>query len=402
MRNCNWLIGSSVTSETQKVFKQHLQTLVADSLQGVDGILGTLSAGVLARNTPPNTPPSFTSGLGGLSDKLKAASLNGYARINGDSLEELRLDGSVNLGIGSLSGGKPDEGGMTMHAFMHVKSIRSDSPAAVCAFGPGAEGLECTVGADNVPLGWAGLGAAPKGYATLKLSFADGGLPMGFDGALGIKGTFGAGGMNFTDPKVIVGASPNQIYAGFALRAEFQGKEVAAKALLGRICEIGTLTQINDGAGTLMTKLVNDVKPPTELPTAPYTGGSLYAEGWMPLNELIGIPTTCMLNLRAGAGVGMSVFKPSGSSSILIGSQQFLGLTGQVLCTITVKGSLELNFGAYVPLSAPGSSVLKLTGVGNVSAKVGISPLDYTFSKSLGVKGDYNMGTGAKSFSVDF
>jgi hypothetical protein len=396
-------IGSSVTSETQKVFKQHLQTVVSDSLQGVDGILGTLSAGVLARNTPPNTVPSFTSGLGGLSDKLKAASLNGYARINGDSLEELRLDGKVNLGIGSLSGGKPEESGMTMQAFMQVKSIRSDSPAAVCAFGPGAEGLECTVGADNVPLGWAGLGAAPKGYATLKLSFADGGLPMGFDGALGIKGTFGAGGMNFTDPKVIVGASPNQIYAGFALRAEFQGKEVAAKALLGRICEIGTLSQVNEGQGKLLVSLINQKLPGSDpYAMAPYTGGSLYAEGWMPLNELIGIPTTCMLNLRAGVGAGLSVFVPNATSNVLLGTQQLLGLSGQVLCTITVKGTLEMNGAGLINLNAPGDSILSLSGLGNVSAKVGISPLDYTFSKNLGINGTYNMGTGDKSFSVDF
>ena len=399
------LIGSTITSEVQKVFKEHLKQLVAESLQRVDGILGAIGGAVVKKNTTPlgvGEEPTYAEGRGGLSDKLKAGSLRGYARINGDSLEELRLDGSVNLGIaGPLSGGEPDNKGMKLDAYMLVKSIKSDSAVPVCGFDPGSEGLECTVGADNVPLGWAGLGSA-TGYAQMKFSFGNDGLPQGFDGALGINGTFSAGGMAFTDPKVIVGASPNQIYAGFALRAAFQGKEVAAKALLGRVCEIGTLTQVNEGAGNLLQSLVTSAGGPAEVP-APYTGGSLYAEGWIPLNELIGIPTTCMLNLRAGAGVGMSFFVPSGPDvDLLIGSQQLLGLSGQVLCAITVKGTLEMNAGTYVPLGDLGSSKFKLQGVGEVSAKVGISPLDYTFSKSLFIHGFYDMANGERDFGVDF
>ncbi len=403
------ITASAISSEYQRIFKEQIGDLRADALKQLDQIFAGLGGAIEERMkfngaaTPPPTPA-----LGPLSSAMSATTVRGFARINGDSLEEMRLDANVNLDIASaVSGNKPGGGGMNMQAYVIAKALHSDSPEALCALGPGVDGLEVTVGADNVPLNWAGASNA-KGFAQVKVAFADDGLPQSFDGALGMNGSFTTSGLQVIDPKIVLGAGTNQVYAGFALRAAFNGKEVAAQALLGRICNTAPLALVNPTAGNQLTTVMSDPAAQAVHAGAPYTGASVYVEGWMPLNELIGIPTTCMLNLRAGAGLGLTCFVPTNTltqetiPAVGLGTQQMLGLSGQVLCVVTVKGTMTMNGAAFLDFNNLGATKMHLDGNGTVSGTIGVSPLSKTISKGIGVSGTLDLDTGDADVDVDF
>ena len=275
---------------------------------------------------------------------------------------------------------------MSMKAWVEIQAIHSDAASSACNGLGGADGLTATFGAKDIPLGWGSN--AGKGYAEAKFGFVDGD-PVSFDGSVGMDGSFTAGGFTFEDPKIVLGAGPDTMYAGFALRAAFNGKEVAARALLAKYA-------VRDRSKSLTPRLMvccTNVAPSVE--GHKLTGGSLYAEAWFPLNELIGIPTTCLLNLRAGVGGGFMFWIPDAGSKV-IGMQQFMGLSGEVLCAIGVEGSLTLTGGGS-------GNMISMTGIGEVSAEIGVCPLCKDFSKSIQSTATFNLNTGEiKSTGFDF
>lgn len=70
---------------------------------------------------------------------------------------------------------------------------------------------------------------------------------------------------------------------------------------LGRTCGVGVLSMIDPSVGLALTESrVNTLEP--------ITGVYFYGESWFPLNEVFGIPSSCMLTLKGGAGSGFFAF----------------------------------------------------------------------------------------------
>ncbi len=90
----------------------------------------------------------------------------------------------------------------------------------------------------------------------------------------------------------------------------------------------------------------------------PITGVYFYGESWFPLNEVFGIPSTCLLTLKGGAGSGFFAFigKREGveTDAVFIGCKQLYGVEGTVLCALEARGTMTI-FGALAinPVDLP-------------------------------------------------
>lgn len=378
--------GSRIASEYQRIFKSYLNPLREGVALQTDQIMAELEAAARAKL---EVPVVEATALGSMASALKSNGLRGFARINGNSLETLRLDGEFNLNILSSSDEARDgSSGMSLKAWMEVKAMHSDSPPSGGNPLGGSDGLTVELGAKDVPIHWGIVDG--KAYASVKFGFDMDAHPLSFDGCVGLDGGFNTGGFQFIDPKVVVGAGPSTLYGGLALRAAFNGKEVAARILLGSISGLTPLQIIDPKAADVLQSVASQGQP--DLLAGPLLGGSLYAEAWYPLNELIGIPTTSLINLRAGLGGGFMCWKPLNTSGIIVGTQQFMGLSGEVLCMIEVGGSLTIT-GAGI-LGSSGDTVIGMKGIGEVHAEIGVCPFCEDFSKSISATATFNLSTG--------
>jgi hypothetical protein len=104
----------------------------------------------------------------------------------------------------------------------------------------------------------------------------------------------------------------------------------------------------------------------------PFTGFYAYGEAWYPLNEIIGIPSSCLFNLRGGVGMGVFV----DVTGPVFGGQIHYGLSGEVLCLLEVQGEIDL-------VGIKQGNDYTFQGTGKVSGELGICPFCVDWSKSL-------------------
>jgi hypothetical protein len=86
-------------------------------------------------------------GIGQMSQSFLSAKIRGAPTFEGDSLRAMHLDAAVQLNL-------PDE--MHFNAYMDIKELTSETTPMGC-IRPGAPAAEVTLGAKDVPLGWAGI-----------------------------------------------------------------------------------------------------------------------------------------------------------------------------------------------------------------------------------------------------
>ena len=129
----------------------------------------------------------------------------------------------------------------------------------------------------------------------------------------------------------------------------------------------------------------------------PFTGGYVYAEGWVPLNEALGIPSSCLFSIRGGQGVGAYVFL-DGSGQVNIGGKYLFGLSGELLCIISLQGELRAIGGVVLG----GNPELVMRGVGKVSAEVGFCPFCVSFGKEVGMTIRSGGSAGAAQYEFDY
>ena len=135
-----------------------------------------------------------------------------------------------------------------------------------------------------------------------------------------------------------------------------------------------------------VAKLVSDLGLGTTVDsTQPLYGAYVYAYGNFSVLSLIGIPPTCLLDIRLGGGQGNYIFYRPGQGA-LAGMQFTHTISGRVLCLVNIGGGIDGYLaGAYI--QPPGDnrqasfSNLKAAGRlhAQLSGKVGISPISYTW-----------------------
>jgi hypothetical protein len=197
--------------------------------------------------------------------------------------------------------------------------------------------------------------------------------PAGMGGYFNMTGgplSFEAFKINEMRAAVSFGALENYLAAGVDI--DFSSWGLAGGVFLGRTC-------------TLDPILLIDSEVASVLGTPPFTGAYVYGEARIPVLELIGIPSSCMLDVTVGAGAGVFVFVEGPT----YGGKIVGEVSGEALCLVSIGGRMSL-VGVKEGLSA--TSPMRFAGSGNVKGKVGCCPFCVKFNKSVKVKFEVSGG----------
>jgi hypothetical protein len=363
------LAFSPIGADVQVAIKQRLQdpafvirSAIDSVFQQVNRIIRDALSSAIADLVDDS---NFIPYSGALASGGAAAKLNGYAHLNGDTLEKLRLDGRFELKV-------PDK--MRFDAYMEFAQRESSSFPDGCR-PPGETATEIALGADNVPLEWVSPGT--RASVGTKFTMADGGL-SGFSGSIDIKGGIELEVIEINELAAVIGfgigrdtpQSPKYLreaYFGARARARLNAYEVAGGVWFGKACDSLPLKIIDP--------MVEEILPKP----GPYIGGYAYAEGWLPVNEWLGIPSTCLFTVRGGIGAGMFFFETGQPPVRTFGGKALIGADITLLCIAHARLAMRL-----VGAKSGGDFILR--GRGDVDVEIGECPFCIEFSKSVGIK----------------
>ena len=197
------------------------------------------------------------------------------------------------------------------------------------------------------------------------------GIPMGLAGEFEMTGQLEFESFKLTELKATLGFSLNEAYLGASVRMNINSYEAAGGFLIGKICTIQPLEFIDPDVAELVGE-------------APFTGGYVYGEVWIPISEVVlGIPASCFFNISAGVGAGAFFFVEGPT----YGGKMLLGVSGEALCVVSIKGEVRL-----VGVMQAGS--LRMRGKGTLTGKAGWCPFCIKFKKSATVtyqSGDWDV-----------
>jgi hypothetical protein len=331
--------ATTMVTEVQEAVKERLYDLQAGFNEAVDTAFAALNDAIrdALSDVLAGLDTRINNTLGDFGDKLGAGSLTGYAHINGDSLDELHIDGDFELSV-------PDE--LRLNAYLQIKELDSDGPEG-CASAPGAVAAEVTIGTTDMSLGWTGLGA--KGVrADMSVKFGlTGGVPSSMGGAFEMtEGDIGFETFEIyrLAASVMFGTGENYIAAAVGVR--FGSFDVAGGVFFGRSCNLAPLK--------LIDPLVADV-----IPTSTITGIYAYGEGTFPI-----FGGTCFFNISAKAGAGVFYFQEGPT----YGGRMTLGVFGEGLCAVEIGAEVSLAG------SKSGDSY-NFAGYGRIYGQAGKCPL---------------------------
>lgn len=310
------LMSRSLTSNLLGVMRQYLYDLDSQARTSVDSgfqIVNRVVRDVLAEAIESATP-SYASALGGLASCLDAADIDGYARLNGDTLRTLRLDMKARLDL--MSELKAD-------FYLQIDCLQSNGDEACSWVAPGKYYTEVRMGADNVEAQWLGEMRLNVG---LKCTLADNGALLGMGGGIELaagKAKFEKFALTEFAATAMFGTEEN--YVGARARAEFNKKALKVGFFFGRTCSKEPLELVHRDVSKVLGK-------------PPFTGGYVYGEISYPLNEILGIPSSCLLSLTGTAGAGIWVFIENPE----FGGKLYLKIVGEVLCLAEIGGEITL------------------------------------------------------------
>jgi hypothetical protein len=358
----NRFFSSGIPTALQHSFKQRLYDKDVAIRHCVDsmfatgnGIVRALVAAALAEASDEISPA-----LGKLATTMQTARLHGSASIKGDSLKYLRLDANVNFDLGAK---------LAFDAYLEISERDSSGSdlEAPCEPSSGGSWTEVSMGANNVQLGW--ISPLLVVNVNTKFSFTDPPGPDQQPTLINLMGDFSVAGElkfeTFAIKEVGFAFAIGEIQTHIAakVRAEFNKKEMAAGFFAGKTCVDTPLRIANENFADALGNVGS---------SSPFTGFYGYAEAWYPLNELIGVPSSCFFNVRGGVGMGVFV----NANGPVFGGQIHYGLSGEVLCLLDIQGEIDL-----VGFKKGDDYTFK--GTGTVSGELGICPLCEDFSKSV-------------------
>ena len=246
------------------------------------------------------------------------------------------------------------------NAYLIVKELNSDG-TETCSTG-GGPATEVTLGAQNVDLDW--ISPDLRANVEVKFSFATTPTfkPIGLAGSFEVLGGLKFETFEITELSAAIAFGLNENYLSAATRIRFNQYMMAGGIYFGRTC---TLDPIKLWAPDVAAVIG----------TPPFTGAYVYGEGWFPLNEALGIPSSCLFNISAGVGAGAGYFV---EGPTYIGTL-FAGLSGEVLCLVSVTGEAKL-------IGVKQGSDFRFSGNAKVSGEAGSCPFCIKFNKSFGIR----------------
>ena len=350
-----YLLGLPVIAEFNRLIKQRLYDTSALMTEAIDEVFDQINLTLrdVIKEVAGGLDEKFEQMVGeAIGDKMASANIDGYAKIRNDSLTELRLDLKAQFSI-------PDE--MKAHVFLVIKELSSENAPAGCAPETGRV-VEVTMGAKDMAVEWLFPDTTVSIHSKFLLQ-ADGDLPfpvlIGMGGGFDLKGE-----ISFGESVIIqqLGASvmfsKSEAYISAGAKLEVQGFAGGGGIFIGRACSIEPFFW--------------DPTAQAILGDPPFTGLYGYGEFWVPIPTLIGIPSTCLFNLSAGVGFGAGLFLEGPT----VFGKMFLGVSGDVLCIISLTGEIIL-----VGKASPAG--LALAGEARFKGEIGYCPLCIKFNKMI-------------------
>jgi hypothetical protein len=394
------LITSALAGPVQAAIKQYLAEPQAAFRGTLDSLFGEVNRAI--RDAVKAAIPegdantlglnSIDAGLGALSSTFKGLGLDGYAQINGDSLQRLRIDGKMVLKAA-------DE--MEFRGWLQIDALNAKNPRTKCyCDDPAAmrDGVEVIVGGEAPFNLFAGGDNSTKLRVQGQFAFGScgPGTPalLGLGGSFFLQGSISVASIEIKELGLTFAFGKASNYFGARAWAAFQGYEFAGAFFAGSTCGLAPLLDVDPDIHALLLNPDLALLGPGDDPgNTRITGLYVYAEGWMPLNNVIGIPDSCLFSLRAGAGAGPFAFvKSGGQDQLLLGSKQFFGITADILCIAHAEAQVKLLGALRIPLGndirgevkGPSSSLaLRLLGLAEFELDIGPCPFCISFSKDV-------------------
>lgn len=310
------LMSRPMTAQLLGVMRQYLYDLDAQSRTRIDSgfqVANRIVRNVLAESIE-DVNPAYANALGGLASCLGAADIDGYARLNGDTLRTLRLDMKARVDLMSE---------MKADFYLQIDCIQSEGDEACSWVAPGKYYTEVRIGADNIEAEWLGDMRLNVG---LKCTLDDDGGLLGMGGSIelaGGKAKFEKFALTEFGATAMFGTQEN--YVGAKARAEFNKKALKVGFFFGRTCSKEPLKLVDKDVASI-------------LGDPPFTGGYVYGEMSYPLNEILGIPSTCFLSLTGTVGAGIWLFVEGPE----FGGKMYLKIVGEVICIAEIGGEITL------------------------------------------------------------
>jgi hypothetical protein len=357
------IFGSQFVADLQESIKERIYDLQAAFNSAVDTAFAALNQ--MIRNALSEAlagvDDAIDEMLGDVAAYCGSGSLVGYAHINGDSLDELRIDGQFELKA-------PDA--LKLAAYLEIKELDSDGPASCGVAGDTV--TEVTVAALDVGLGSVGM-SGDSVRVNLGVKFAlngTTGAPIGLGGMFEMT----SGTISFETFKItqlgascMFGATENYFAATIAM--EFGAYAMAGGIFLGHACTIDPLEMVDPLVAQVLT-----------MPE--FTGIYVYGEATFPIYGT----GTCLFNISGKAGAGVFYFVEGPT----YGGRLTMGVYGEALCAVEIGGEVSL-----VGLKSGDSYAF--AGTGSMYGKAGYCPfcLEATFTINFSY-------TDAGGWSVDY
>jgi len=308
--------GTPLYGAIQIVHRQRLYDTDAAIRQATDTLFQELNQVIrsVISETAEELTQNFTQFLEPLGSWAAAAKINGYAHINGDSLKEARVDLHTRLDLGTA---------LEFNGYVQIKELDSQGSAS-CDYDGSKSVTEVSLGAEDVQVGWISPDLRASVYT--KFTFDDAGdkFPLrGLGGGFELTGKleYEAFAINFLGAAIALGAEENFLSGAAGMRVNQY--DVFGGIYFGRACSLDPIRLWDDDAAGL-------------LGANSFTGIYAYGEGWVPVNELIGIPASCLFNICGGLGMGAGVFL-EGPTFV---AKMTAGVSGEALCVVGIEGKL--------------------------------------------------------------
>jgi len=349
--------GSQFAGRATQLLRQHLGDPQTLARQAVDDALRMAEQMVLPVGDGNSLP-----GLGSLKDYVGAAELRGYARINGDALHELRLDGNVNFDLLN---------DMKFDGWFLVRDVDSDTPRGACLAAGGAK-TEVGMGA-STEFKWGQ--AEPVAISVGgKVALDSNGEPVGLTGDFGIQGEFDFSEVKVKELQLGFGFGTAESYLYGRGAGKIQAMDIAAGIFVGRTCDPQVVKNADPDIGAVV-----------DTSSLPITGIAIYAEGGMSLMPIIGIPPSCVLDVRVHGGQGFFGFDNGTAGNQIFGIKMLQGVSGELLCVVNARGDFVTTLSTEGEFLSGSPSFDRVTGTARATMRgeIGVGFFSIPFSKSV-------------------
>lgn len=278
---------------------------------------------------------------------MAAGEINGYARINGDSLKTLRLDAKAEWQLTSP---------MAFSAYFQISELDSSGTPTECLPDVGTA-TEVTMGAAGVPISF--IQSNLTATINAKFTFAQP-VPsqpldlIGLGGNIAIGGELGFGNVKVKDLYAGMGVGEIENYFSASARVLVNGYQGMGGVFIGGTCTLGVMPWDPEVSEVLGSQV-------------PFTGFYFYGEAWIPISEvLLGIPYSCMFQISGGVGLGFGMFA---EGPTFIG-KGMLGLSGDVLCLVGIDATLKM-------VGVPSPNGVSMSGKLNIELDLTLFTIPY-------------------------